>query len=82
MRTETVIKPSKTELENKPVDAPSGRNIMLDNKPNETNAAIGAMIESSVTIKEGLLFKAAEANLLEAIIQIKFGRIINTLPSA
>lgn len=82
VRNETVIKPSKTGLENKPVDVPSGRNIMLDIKPNDTNAAIGAMIESTVTIKEGFLFKAAEANILDAIIQIKFGAISNALPNA
>lgn len=82
VRNETVIKPSKTGLENEPVDVPSGRNIMLDIKPNDTNAAIGAMIESTVTIKEGFLFKAVEANLLDAIIQIKFGVISNALPNA
>lgn len=74
-RNETVAMHSRVALlGNVLVDVPSGRNTTLDNKPKDKNAAKAAIIDNTVINNEGGLFNAAEASLLDAKIQITFGK--------
>jgi len=83
VRNETIAMLSRAALlRNELVDVPSGRNTTLDNKPKDKNTAKAAIIDDAVTNKEGGLFNAAEASLLDAKIQITFGKISSVFPRA
>ncbi len=81
VRYKTVIIPSRAALlGNKLGDARSEGNISLANNPKVPNAAKMAIIDDAVTNKEGGLFNAAEASLLDAKIQITYGKINRVFP--